>query len=162
MAKILMVLSSAATTVTGKDAGYYLPEAAHVGIEALSYLPRSSDPWFTTIQPYYSFVQAGLQVDFASPKGRDPPVSKNSVEVRLSNPPRHDEIHGLITESGDNHESTTSPQQSFKDDESVRFLQDPDVTDKLSNCKSLSDVIPSEYQAVFYVGGKVFDSPGLV
>lgn len=45
--------------------------------------------------------------------------------------------------------------QSFKDDESVKFLQDPDATDLLSNCKALSDVKPSEYDAIFYVGGRV-------
>ena len=39
MTKILMVLSSAAKTVTGKDAGYYLPEAAHVSVYAFSCLP---------------------------------------------------------------------------------------------------------------------------
>jgi len=32
MTKILLVFSSAATTVTGKSAGWYLPEAAHVGV----------------------------------------------------------------------------------------------------------------------------------
>lgn len=46
-------------------------------------------------------------------------------------------------------------QQNYKDDESVKFLQDPDVTNKLSNCKALSDVNPSEYDAIFYVGGEV-------
>jgi len=99
--KILMVYTSAATTETGKPAGYYLPEAAH---------------------PYYTFLQAGFGVDFASPKGPYPPVNQGSVE-------------------------------SFKDDESVKFLQDPDATNLLSNCKTLSDVKPSEYDAIFYVGG---------
>ena len=47
------------------------------------------------------------------------------------------------------------PQQGRKDDETDQFFQDPDVADKLSNCKALSDVVPSEYRAVFYVGGKV-------
>jgi len=101
MTKILIVLTSADKTKTGKPAGYYLPEAAH---------------------PYYSFVQAGFHVDFASPNGPYPPVSEKSVK-------------------------------DFKDDESVRFLQDPDVTNKLSNCKALSDVNPKDYDAVFYVGG---------
>jgi len=99
--RILIILTSAATTPTGKPAGYYLPEAAH---------------------PYYSFVQAGFDVDFASPNGPYPPINQGSVE-------------------------------SFKDDESVKFLQDPDVTNKLSNCKTLSDVNPNDYDAVFYVGG---------
>ena len=44
--------------------------------------------------------------------------------------------------------------QAFTDDESVKFLQDPNVTDKRSNCKALSDVDPGEYIAIFYVGGK--------
>jgi len=99
--KILMVFTSAPTTPTGKPAGYYLPEAAH---------------------PYYSFVQAGFHVDFASPNGPYPPVNQGSVEM-------------------------------FKDDESVKFLQDPDVTNKFSNCEALSDVNPSEYDVVFYPGG---------
>jgi len=101
MSRILMVLSSAPTTRGGKEAGYYLPEAAH---------------------PYYSFVEAGLQVDFAAPKGPNPPVSKSSVEA-------------------------------FTDNESVKFLQDPDVKSKLSKCKTLADVSSSEYDAIFYVGG---------
>jgi len=99
--KILMIFSSAPETRTGKQAGWYLPEAAH---------------------PYYLFTEGGFQVDFASPKGRDPPLNPSSVE-------------------------------SFKDNESVKFLQDPDVKNKLSNCKTLSDVDPSNYDAIFYVGG---------
>ena len=47
----------------------------------------------------------------------------------------------------------------FKDNESVNFLQDPDVTNKLSNCKALSDVNPSDYDVLFYVGGKILRSP---
>ncbi|KAF9787459.1 class I glutamine amidotransferase-like protein [Thelephora terrestris] len=101
MTKVLMVLSSAAATLTGKEAGWYLPEAA---------------------QPYYSFIHAGFHVDFASPEGRDPPVSQKSVE-------------------------------HYKDDESVKFLQDQDVVDKLEKCKKISEVNSSEYDAIFYVGG---------
>ena len=39
--KILMVLTSAATTPNGRPAGYYLPEAAHVSVLTLFPLPRS-------------------------------------------------------------------------------------------------------------------------
>jgi len=85
--KILMVLTSAANTHTGKPAGYYLPEAAHVCVFAPIPFTLESDVWFITIQPYYSFVEAGFHVDFASPKGPYPPVSQFSVEVRLSKPP---------------------------------------------------------------------------
>jgi len=101
MTRVLLVFTSAEATVTGKPAGWYLPEAAH---------------------PYYSFVQAGFQVDFASPNGPNPPISLKSVET-------------------------------FKDDESLKFLEDEDVTNKLSNCKTLSDVNANDYDAVFYVGG---------
>jgi len=102
MTKILMIFSSAPITVTGKPAGWYLPEAAH---------------------PYYSFVQAGFEVDFASPEGPNPPVSESSVD-------------------------------KFQDPESVKFIkEDPDVRDKLSNCKKLSIVNAKDYDVIFYVGG---------
>jgi len=47
--KILMVFTSAATTPTGKPAGYYLPEAARVGVLTLFYLSSSSDARFSTV-----------------------------------------------------------------------------------------------------------------
>ena len=53
-------------------------------------------------------------------------------------------------------------QQNLRDEESARFLQDPDVINMLSTCKPLSTVVSSDYQAVFYVGGKIFDSTDLV
>ncbi|VDC03377.1 unnamed protein product [Peniophora sp. CBMAI 1063] len=60
MVNVLMVFTSCDTTLTGKPAGWYLPEAAH---------------------PYYSFVDAGFNVDFAAPKGPNPPVNDYSVEA---------------------------------------------------------------------------------
>lgn len=48
--------------------------------------------------------------------------------------------------------------QAYKDDESVKFLEDPDVSEKLKNCRKFSDVNPSEYDAIFYVGGKALVS----
>jgi len=53
-------------------------------------------------------------------------------------------------------------QQNLRDEESARFLQDPDVINLLSTCKPLSAVVSSDYQAVFYVGGEVFDSTDLI
>lgn len=41
----------------------------------------------------------------------------------------------------------------FKDDESVKFLQDETVKSKLASAKKLSDVNVKDYDAVFYVGG---------
>jgi len=40
--------------------GWYLPEAAH---------------------PYYTFAEAGFDVDFTSPKGPNPPVDEYSVQA---------------------------------------------------------------------------------
>ncbi|KAH8834788.1 class I glutamine amidotransferase-like protein [Flagelloscypha sp. PMI_526] len=97
---ILFVLTSANTTLTGGNTGWYLPEAAH---------------------PYY-VLAPHASIDFAAPKGPNPPVDQYSVDT-------------------------------FKDDESVKFLQDPIVKDKLANAKVLSEVKASDYDAIFYAGG---------
>ena len=49
MAKILLVFTSAATTHTGKAAGYYLPEAAHVGVLGHILYTLEPDDRFTVI-----------------------------------------------------------------------------------------------------------------
>lgn len=41
----------------------------------------------------------------------------------------------------------------FTDDESVKFLNDPEVKEKLAKAKKLSEVNEAEYAAIFYVGG---------
>jgi putative intracellular protease/amidase len=41
----------------------------------------------------------------------------------------------------------------FKDDESVNFLKDETVKDKLANAKKLSDINVKDYSAIFYIGG---------
>lgn len=41
----------------------------------------------------------------------------------------------------------------FTDEESVKFLNDPAVKEKLATAKKLSDVDVKDYAAVFYVGG---------
>jgi len=98
--KVLFVFTSASKTLTGAPTGWYLPEAAH---------------------PYY-VLAAEHTIDFASPKGPNPPVDPSSVE-------------------------------NFKDDDSVKFLNDPIVTGKLAHAKKLSDISADDYDAVFYVGG---------
>ncbi|KAJ7700031.1 class I glutamine amidotransferase-like protein [Mycena rosella] len=59
MPSILIVLSSASTTLTGAQTGWYLPEAAH---------------------PYYVFAPHA-SVDFASPAGPNPPLDEGSVKM---------------------------------------------------------------------------------
>jgi len=51
--------------------------------------------------------------------------------------------------------------KSFKDDQSVNFLNDETVQRKLANAKKLSDVSAADYDAVFIVGGHgpVIDLP---
>jgi putative intracellular protease/amidase len=41
----------------------------------------------------------------------------------------------------------------FKDEESVKFLSDPEVQANLVSAKTLSEVQAADYDAVFYVGG---------
>ncbi|KIJ56857.1 hypothetical protein M422DRAFT_198103 [Sphaerobolus stellatus SS14] len=49
----------------------------------------------------------------------------------------------------------------FKDEESVNFLKDPEVTSKLSSAKKLTEVNVDNYDAIFYIGGHgpVIDLP---
>ena len=43
--------------------------------------------------------------------------------------------------------------QAFKDEQSVGFLQDEEVKQKLANALVLSTVSVNNYDAIFYVGG---------
>ncbi|KAI0722212.1 class I glutamine amidotransferase-like protein [Cerioporus squamosus] len=56
--RILFVFTSADKTLTGAQTGWYLPEAAH---------------------PYYVLAPK-YDIDFASPKGANPPVDESSVQ----------------------------------------------------------------------------------
>ncbi|KAF7792900.1 hypothetical protein EIP86_004002 [Pleurotus ostreatoroseus] len=100
MTRVLFVLTSADKNLQGGPTGWYLPEAAH---------------------PYY-VLNKHVEIDFASPKGPNPPIDTHSVEA-------------------------------YKDDQSVAFLNDETVKQKLAVAKKLSDVNVSEYDAIFYVGG---------
>ncbi|EUC55465.1 chaperone protein HSP31, putative [Rhizoctonia solani AG-3 Rhs1AP] len=98
--RVLFVYTSADRTPSGTPTGWWLAEAAH---------------------PYY-FLQGKAEVDFASPKGANPPVDAGSIKAST-------------------------------DDEGVKFLQDPEVKEKLANVKKLADVDPTDYDAVLYIGG---------
>ncbi|KAJ7937104.1 ThiJ/PfpI [Mycena leptocephala] len=62
MPAILFVLTSASTTLTGAQTGWYLPEAAH---------------------PYYVLAPHAT-IDFASPAGPNPPIDEGSVKMFAS------------------------------------------------------------------------------
>ncbi|KAJ6487872.1 ThiJ/PfpI [Mycena sanguinolenta] len=64
MTAILFVLTSAATTLTGAQGWWYLPEAAY---------------------PYY-ILAPHATIDFASPEGPNPPISEKSVKLFESDP----------------------------------------------------------------------------
>ncbi|KAH8834787.1 class I glutamine amidotransferase-like protein [Flagelloscypha sp. PMI_526] len=108
---ILFVLTSADTTLRGGTTGWFLPEAAH---------------------PYY-VLAPHASIDFAAPKGPNPPLDPLSIEMFK------------------------------EDEESIKFLQDPIAKDKLANAKVLADVKASDYDAIFYAGGHgpVIDLPTL-
>lgn len=55
--------------------------------------------------------------------------------------------------NGPNPEVDEGSVQMFKDDESVKFLQDPEVKQKLANAKKLSEVDAKDYDVIFYIGG---------
>jgi putative intracellular protease/amidase len=60
--KVLIVVTNHAELVgTGQKTGYYLPEVTH---------------------PYYKFKEAGLKVDFASPKGGLAPMDPKSLDLK--------------------------------------------------------------------------------
>ncbi|CCO35498.1 putative chaperone protein HSP31 OS=Saccharomyces cerevisiae (strain ATCC 204508 / S288c) GN=HSP31 PE=1 SV=1 [Rhizoctonia solani AG-1 IB] len=98
--RILFVYSSADKTPSGAPTGWWLSEASH---------------------PYY-LLHGKAEIDFASPKGPNPPVDEGSVKLST-------------------------------DAESVKFLEDPEVKDKLADAKKLVDIDPKDYDAVFYIGG---------
>ncbi|THV03696.1 class I glutamine amidotransferase-like protein [Dendrothele bispora CBS 962.96] len=101
MPSLLFIFTSADKDLKGGDIGWYLPEAAH---------------------PYY-VLKDFATIDFASPKGPNPPVDSGGVKLFAEDPL------------------------------SVQFLNDETVKSKLENAKKLSDVRTEDYDGVFYVGG---------
>ncbi|QRW19005.1 chaperone protein HSP31 [Rhizoctonia solani] len=67
------------------------------------------------------------------PPGSRSPVLRSPREIKID----------FAAPNGPNPEVDEGSVEMFKDDESVKFLQDPE----------LSDVNPAEYDAIFYVGG---------
>jgi len=55
--------------------------------------------------------------------------------------------------AGPNPPVDPSSVETFKDDESVKFLNDETVKSKFANAKRLSEVSAKDYDAIFYVGG---------
>jgi putative intracellular protease/amidase len=75
-----------------------------------------------------------------------------SESKTLTAPPRKHTID-FTSPKGPNPDVDEYSVQTFTDDESVKFLQDPEVKQKFATAKKISEVDPKEYDAVFYVGG---------
>jgi len=101
--KILMVMTSHDELGdTGRKTGFWLEEFA---------------------APYYTFLDAGIEVTVCSPKGGQPPID-----------PKSDTPEG-------------------KTDLTERFKRDVAAQHVLANTTVLADIDPDKYDAVFYPGG---------
>ncbi|EJD01245.1 class I glutamine amidotransferase-like protein [Fomitiporia mediterranea MF3/22] len=65
----------------------------------------------------------------------------------------HDTEIDFAAPNGPNPPVDPGSVERFTDDESVKFLRDDVVKQKFANAKKLTDVNPSQYDAIFYVGG---------
>lgn len=100
---ILMVLTSHERLAdTGKKTGFWLEEFA---------------------APYYTFLDAGVNVTLASPAGGQPPLDPNS--------------------------DTPDAQTEFTE----RFKADNEAQQRLATTKKLADVSVDDFDSVFYPGG---------
>lgn len=73
--------------------------------------------------PYYAFINAGMDVDMASPKGGEIPVQPPSWSWPLAS------------------------------DDDRRFMADKDAMAKLKNSKNISALKPDDYDVIFMAGG---------
>jgi len=73
--------------------------------------------------PYFAFINAGMDVDMASPKGGEIPIQPPSWSWPLA----------------------------CEDDR--RFMADKDAMEKLKNSKTISDINPGDYDVIFMAGG---------
>ncbi|MGA4607238.1 type 1 glutamine amidotransferase domain-containing protein [Pseudoalteromonas maricaloris] len=101
--KILMVLTSHAELgKTGEKTGFWIEEFA---------------------APYYAFVDAGVEVTLASPKGGQPPIDPKSE------------------------------QPDFQTDSTKRYFDDQKTQELVANTLPLAEVNAADFDAVFYPGG---------
>ena len=97
--KVLIVLTSHSELGnTGKKTGFWIEEFA---------------------APYYAFLEAGISVVLASPKGGHPPIDPKSDESSSQTPA------------------------------TIRFKADGDLQTLLSHTKKLTDVFADDFDAIF-------------
>jgi len=81
--------------------------------------------WLAEAAHPYKVLSPKYSIDFASPAGPNPPVDEFSVKTS----------------------------QDSNDSDSLQFLENPTVKEKLATAKKLSDVNEKDYDAIFYIGG---------
>lgn len=81
------------------------------------------------------------KIDFATPKGPNPPVDEGSVKVNCSPLLEFESV------------SLETTQAFAKDEQAQKFLRDDTVKDKFSKAKRLTEIDVKNYDAVFYIGG---------
>jgi putative intracellular protease/amidase len=93
--------------------------------------------WLSELtHPYFELADHGIEVDIASPKGGKAPI--------------------------DPYSDPRSPNSIEKDDLiNIRFLNSPDLLEKINNTKRLSEINPEDYDAILFSGGSgtFFDYP---
>lgn len=106
--RVLMIVASPSTSPVMGPVGFWASELTH---------------------PWYEFVEAGYQVDLASPAG-------GKVELDAFSDPRHDSGY------------------SASDIVSLGFLHTPKLASMLDTTRKLSDVRAEDYDAVVVAGGQ--------
>lgn len=81
--------------------------------------------WLTELTHFYEvFHAAGIQMDFASPKGGKVPLGKRSTGA------------------------------AYTDDEAIKLLADENFAYRLNNTPAAADVNPDNYDVIYFTGGQ--------
>lgn len=87
--------------------------------------PDTTGLWLTELTHFYEvFHEAGIQMDFTSPKGGKVPLGKRSM--------------------GD----------SYSDDKAKALLADADFAHRLNNTPAARDINPDNYSVIYFTGGQ--------
>jgi putative intracellular protease/amidase len=87
--------------------------------------PDTTGLWLTELTHFYEvFHEAGIAMDFASPKGGNVPLGKRSLGG------------------------------SYTDDNAKKLLADGDFSQRLSNTRAAAEIDPADYDVIYFTGGQ--------
>lgn len=87
--------------------------------------PDTTGLWLTELTHFYEvFHEAGISMDFASPKGGNVPLGKRSLGG------------------------------SYTDDNAKKLLANEDFAQRLSNTRAAADINPADYDVIYFTGGQ--------